>query len=507
MSASAPKTLRDLTERVRDLADRPFVADAHRSLSGEEAADEIDALVDQLLIAGVNPGDRVLGYLPHGVEQALFPFAVAEVGGVAVLANSRSRLEQIVHLVEDAEPAAVVTDRDLLGSLAAPESPFGDAPLLIGPFEPIGLEQRARVEPGDLAILLYTSGSTGRPKGVMQSHRSVVDGARIVSGYLGLRESDHLAGVLPLSFDYGLNQVLGAAFVGATVTLRPFLAGPDLVNALAEIGATVLAGVPELHAAVVDALESGALPDLRLVTNSGGRLSKRIIERYLELLPRAELFSMYGLTEAFRSSFVPPEVLRTHEGTVGRAMPDVELFVVDPETGVPVGPGVGGELVHAGACIAAGYWRRPGETAERFRSDPRGGEELVVFTGDRAEIDADGFVTLRGRADAQIKVQGQRVSPDEVTAVVAAVPGVRNAAALGVPRGEDGLSSLCVVVVCDDGVAEGIDRAVRVACRRRLPPHMVPREVHRVDALPLTPNHKVDQVALREFVLKQAPDQ
>ncbi|MBI5850023.1 MAG: AMP-binding protein, partial [Planctomycetes bacterium] len=369
-------------------------------------------------------------------------------------------------------------------------------------------EGPASADPDAPAILLYTSGSTGRPKGIVQTQRSLCDGARIVAGYLELGPKDHVAAVLPLSFDYGLNQVMAAAYAGARVTLASYLTAGELLRTLARESITGLAGVPEIWVDLIAALGSGAVPcdalrAWRYATNSGGRLPERVIRFVHEHLPWVGLFAMYGLTEAFRSSFVPPGELASRPRSIGKAMPEVTLLVVDPATGREVPHGVAGELVHCGACVARGYWNRDADTAKRFRGDPRPGHagETCVWTGDLARRDEDGWLELVGRSDEQIKVDGHRISPDEVVEVVRAVDGVRSAAAVGVPMGPDDLTSLAVAVVPGDATVDGLAIAERVKseCKRRLPPWMVPSLVRVLDALPRTPNQKIDLAALRAW--------
>ncbi|MEO0479847.1 MAG: AMP-binding protein [Planctomycetota bacterium] len=514
-------TLVALFARLRDrLEDEVFLRAPGEERTTGQSVRFAEHLAAALRASGVLSGDRVVVHLPHGPAQAMAVFAVALCGGVVVLANSRSKAVQLRDLVDDCDPRVAISHQSFRSVFDA-EAAFGGTSLLRLDWNASGelsLEGEAVSDPGprnpvdvsadDLAILLYTSGSTGKPKGVMQSHRSLVDGARIVGGYLGLTRDDHLYGLLPLSFDYGLNQLLSAVWVGASLTLRPFLSGKDLHQALVDSGATVCAGVPEVHLALVDAAAELGAGDLalRIVTNSGGAFPQRALEAYERQMPSVSVFSMYGLTEAFRSSFVLPAELQALRRTVGRAMPEVELLVVDEQTGQPLPVDESGELVHCGACVAQGYWRRPEETAARFRPDPRGGDSVCVFSGDLATIDESGVVTLHGRRDAQLKIHGQRVSPDEVTAVVRSVDGIASAAAVGVPRGEDRQTVLAVALTLESGgEATGLDRAVRSACRRALPPHMVPGEIHVLDELPLTSNHKVDHVRLRAELEQRDP--
>ncbi|MCC6784612.1 MAG: AMP-binding protein [Planctomycetes bacterium] len=514
MSASAPRRLRDLLARL-DARRGPFCASRGAAFDGAGFAARARELGRRFRAAGVRPQDRVAAYLEHGPDAALLPFACAEAGAIAVIVNPRLRDAQVEHVIHDCEPALVWTSTAKSVALLDPARAFGDARVVVDEAEPPPWATRLTAEertgegnddPDAPAILLYTSGSTGRPKGIVQTQRSLCDGARIVAGYLGLCADDHLAAVLPLSFDYGLNQVLSAAYAGARVTLTSYLTAGELLRTLAQHGCTGLAGVPEIWLDVVAALEAGAvsptaLHALRYVTNSGGRLPERVIRSFHARLPHVQVFAMYGLTEAFRSSFVPPHELAARPRSIGRAMPEVTLLVVDPATGREVAHGEVGELVHCGACVARGYWNRDADTAERFRPDPRpgAGGALAVWSGDLVRRDAEGWLEIVGRRDAQLKIGGYRVSPDEVVDAVRAIAGVHSAAALGVPRGEDGLVALAVAVVPTQGVADPRRLAdlVRSECQRTLPPWLVPALVRVVETLPRTPNDKIDLSALR----------
>src|SRR5262249_19629907 len=274
-------------------------------------------------------------------------------------------------------------------------------------------------EPRTPAILLYTSGSTGLSKGVVQDHRNLALGASIVAGYLSLTPRDHLLAVLPFSFDYGLNQLLSAMHSGARVTAGDFLAAGELGLLLRSVRPTGLAGVPSLRAEVAGGLAHGALTAadgrcLRYATNSGGRLAEASIRALRAAWPHVQVFAMYGLTEAFRSAFLDPRELDAQPDSFGRALPGVELMLVDPETGAVLDGPATGELVHAAALVAHGYWRRPADTAARFRPDPRGRPGTAVFSGDLVRRDGEGRHYFVARRDRLLKVAGHRISPDEV---------------------------------------------------------------------------------------------
>jgi acyl-CoA synthetase (AMP-forming)/AMP-acid ligase II len=487
-------------------AGQPFVGGRSGVLDGPAFAARAGALAAGMRASGVLPGDRVVACLEHDVDLAVFPFACAQLGALSVLVNPRLKPDQVRHIVEDADAGLVLISparrTGLAGGmeeLAGPRTVralgrIEGIPELASDADPVACGP----DSGGATTILYTSGSTGRAKGIVQSGRSLVEGARIVAGYLGLGATDHVLGVLPLSFDYGLNQVLAAAHAGSRVTLQSYLFAAEVVRTLRDLQCTGLAGVPELWVDVVDALAREAVPveelrALRYVTNSGGRLPERVIQHFHQHLPWVDVFSMYGLTEAFRSSFVPPDALRAGRRGIGLPIPGVDLDVVDPRTGVPCPTGEVGELVHRGACVAEGYWRQPAMSALRFRPDPSRRGTFQVHSGDLARRDAEGYFELLGRADEQLKIGGYRVSPDEVVDAVRTVAGVTSAAAVGVASGRDELPSLCVLVH-----GEADPGAVVSACRRSLPPWMVPaRVLVRQAPLPRGPNGKIDLEAVR----------
>ena len=351
----------------------------------------------------------------------------------------------------------------------------------------------------DLAALLYTSGSTGQPKGVMVSHRNLVEGARSVAAYLPLVADDVVLAVLPLSFDYGLNQLSQCFLVGACAVLHQHLLARDVIEALQREGATALAGVPPLWVQLADGpWPAEVVQRLRFITNSGGHLPLPTLTRLRRQLPHTQVYLMYGLTEAFRSTWLPPSELDRRPGSMGRAIPNAEILVLR-EDGSACEVDEAGELVHRGVHVALGYWNDAARTAERFKPLPaRTGHplpELAVWSGDLVRRDAQGYLYFVGRRDDTIKTSGYRVSPTEVEDVVCRVPGVVEAAAFGVPHPQWGQA---IVVVLQQRAAEPLSASqVQQACRRELASHMQPAQVVIAeDELPRNPNGKIDRPAL-----------
>jgi len=352
-----------------------------------------------------------------------------------------------------------------------------------------------------MAAILYTSGSTGKPKGVVLSHRNVLAGAESVSQYLGNDEQDCILAALPLSFDAGFSQLTTAFTVGAHVVLVNYLLPGEVVGLCARHGVTGLTCVPPLWMALVEQdWPAEATRSMRYFANTGGRMPRAILGRLRAIFPGAKPFLMYGLTEAFRSTYLDPAEVDRRPDSIGKAIPNAEILVVG-EDGSLCGPGEEGELVHRGALVAMGYWGDVERTAERFRPPPARepglcSGELAVWSGDRVVTDEDGFLYFVGRADEMIKTSGYRVSPTEVEEVVYETGLVRDAVALGVEDARVG-QRIALVVSPSNGTALDPETLL-AALRKQLPLYMVPRQVVVRPQLPRSPNGKFDRNLLRQ---------
>jgi acyl-CoA synthetase (AMP-forming)/AMP-acid ligase II len=501
-----------LAGNLPERADRPALVLGDRSMRYGELAAESVRLARWLEEAGVGRGDRVLLHLPRSVEEVIATFACSYVGAVFVNVNWQLKPRQLDHIRSDSGARILITEAaraerlaaaGLLGEVdrvlttgAGPEGSGFDAwdDLPQGP---------GRREPGeggpigaDLAALLYTSGSTGHPKGVMVTHDNLVAGAASVARYLGNTQEDRVLGLLPMSFDYGLSQVTTMGLVGGCVVLEPVPFPVAIVATIQEHGVTGVAGVPTIWTEMVHYLQeagpAGALPTLRYVTNSGGKIPDPVLRAMPEVLPGTDVFLMYGLTEAFRSTYLPPSLFATKRGSMGRAIPNVEVFVVG-EHGI-CSPGEEGELVHRGALISRGYWGDPELTAARIRVNehliPLIGDEKVLHSGDRVRIDEDGFLWFVGRGDHLIKSRGVRISPTEVEDVAYESGMVAEAVAFGVP--DERLGEVVHLAVSLRGGAD-VDRLQRY-CRASMPSYMTPAHIWRWDgAMPRTSTGKLDR--------------
>jgi acyl-CoA ligase (AMP-forming) (exosortase A-associated) len=472
-----------------------------------------------LLGAGVARADRVAVYLDKRIENVAACFGATLAGAVFVPVNPLLKPEQVAYILADCNVKILVTSIERLRLLAAVLPGCADLhtvlvtgaagaalPAIDGiavlAWEQPGAAPRAvhRVIDIDMAAILYTSGSTGNPKGVVLSHRNLVAGALSVASYLELTPHDRILAVLPLSFDYGLSQLTGAFHAGACVVLINHLFARDIVKAVADEAITGLAAVPPLWIQLAQ-LTWPAACSLRYLTNSGGAMPLPTVAALRAALPGASLFLMYGLTEAFRSTYLAPSELTRRPDSMGRAIPNAEVLVVRPD-GTLCDTDEPGELVHRGALVALGYWNDAARTAERFRPAPGQDpalplREMAVWSGDTVRRDADGFLYFIGRADDMIKVSGYRISPTEIEEALHGAQLVAEVAAFGVPHPVLG-HAIVLLAVAHEG--RQVDAALLLKeCQRRLPAYMVPAHIDiRLDAFPRNPNGKIDRKLLRQ---------
>lgn len=522
-----PVLLHDLPARGAALwpGSVALVSDGQRCTYAELQR-QIDALKCALTSHGLVTGDRVAVFLDKRIETVVASFAVTAAGGVLVPVNPVLKPAQVAHILQDSGATMLVTSSARLAGLQpmlvdAPElsqvlvveaeAPAVPVPRITVHAWPSG-SASGWADPGpvrlletDIAAIFYTSGSTGRPKGVVLSHRNLVAGAASVASYLGNHPDDVLLAALPLSFDAGFSQLTTAFEVGARVVLLNYLLPRDVLLTMAREGVTGLTAVPPLYMQLA-ALDwpAGTTTTLRYWANTGGRMPRTTLDAMRVRAPDASPFLMYGLTEAFRSTFLPPDQVDLRPDSIGRAIPNVQVLVLR-EDGSECGVDEPGELVHRGPLVAQGYWRRPDETARRFRPLParfqvggheRPAPEVAVFSGDTVRRDAEGFLYFVGRRDDMIKTSGYRVSPTEVEEAVLDSGLVAESVALGV--GHETLGQVIHVVAVPSGAAEGNparDTAALLAhCRRHLPVYMVPSVVQWVSGpLPRNPNGKLDR--------------
>ena len=470
------------------------------ALSYAALEEAVGRMAGWLASHGFAPGARMASWVSKGRLACIMPLAAPRAGLIHVPINPLLKHAQVAHILADSGASLIIGTAARLGALEPGDVPEAcltrveDAALAEAQhctaMPPSDAEQHA------LAAILYTSGSTGRPKGVMLSHANLWLGAVSVAEYLCFRPQDRVLGVLPFSFDYGQNQMLSTWAAGGTVVPLDYLTARDVVKAVEREGITTLAGVPPLWVQLVEAEwppETAAR--MRRITNSGGALTKALIGRLAALFPNADIYPMYGLTEAFRSTYLPPELVATHPESMGRAIPHAEILVCRPD-GSLTADDEPGELVHCGPLVAQGYWNDPVRTAERFRPAPpcSSYDGLAVWSGDTVRRDEEGLLTFVGREDAMIKSAGNRISPTEVEEAAQSVAGVAEAVALGVPDARLGQAVLLLVRVLSDDAVD----ALRESLKKELPNFMMPSEIRVVEAFPRNANGKIDRVALAQ---------
>ena len=495
---NAGQLLGDGADRRR--SEKIAVVDGSRRVSYGELLKRSESFGTYLRERGIRKGDRVVIFLPRSVEAIVALFGAWFAGAVAVIANDRLRARQVHHVVEHSEASCVVTDDRQLRSVAEFPCP---CVINIDRAEPSGPGQHEPLAAGDLAMLVYTSGSTGLPKGIMLSHDNLLAGARIVSGYLELDESDVILSVLPFSFDYGLNQLLTSLLVGATLVIQRSMFPNDISRTLLRERITGVAAVPTFWSQLSgwhSPFLKTAYPELRYITNSGGRFPENIVRAIRVAHPHVEIFPMYGLTEAFRSTYLPPSEVDRRPSSMGKAIPEVEILVIDDRGGV-CAPEQVGELVHCGGTVSMGYWRDAENTARMFRPHPLrpDARERVVYSGDLVKTDADGFLYYVGRKDKQIKSRGVRVSPEEIERCIHSSSIVSHVVSFAVTR-EDGDADIVAAIVPADAAGFHED-ALNEFCRQAMPEYMQPRVFWTMTEFPLTSSGKPDRREIeRQYV-------
>ncbi len=470
------------------------------------------------LTCGLDRLERVAVYLEKRIDTVIAIFGASFAGGVFVPVNPLLKAEQVSHILNDCNVKILVTSPERL-EILRPIIPYCrdlHTVVLLGIKPAYSINGVEIVEwshisnvpsifphnviDNDMAAILYTSGSTGKPKGVVLSHRNLVSGAESVSLYLENTPNDRILCVLPLSFDYGLSQLTTAFRVGACAVLMNYLLPRDVIRAVAREKITGLAAVPPLwiQLAQLDWPE-GTDGHLRYITNSGGAMPTATLKALRTKLPRTKPFLMYGLTEAFRSTYLPPEEVDRRPDSIGKAIPNAEIMVVHPD-GTPCEPEEEGELVHRGAHVALGYWNDAEKTAERYKPVPNqlAGlpiPEMAVWSGDTVKMDKEGFLYFIGRRDEMIKTSGYRVSPTEVEEVVYAMKLVDEVAAIGVPHPV--LGQAVVLVTHHSEQDESAAERILVECKNQLPGFMVPAQIIAYpEPLPRNPNGKIDRKRL-----------
>jgi acyl-CoA ligase (AMP-forming) (exosortase A-associated) len=506
-------TLFDLIQAAQ--AARPghtALVDGNRRVTYSELAGQSARFASFLLRSGIKRGDRVALYIPRSIEGVVALFGIWSAGAVGVIINEVLKTRQVNYILEHAEASLLLTNSRLIAEI---ENPFISASrtvlmdtLTFPESRPESRNDTSSVIGNDLALIIYTSGSTGLPKGIMLSHTNLITGAYIVADYLGLTEKDVLISLLPFSFDYGLNQLLTAVLVCGTLVIQRLLLHVDICTALVKEKVTGMAAVPMLWQQLAHSRSlflKTKLPDLRYMTNTGGRLPEPIVKEIRRAHPHVDLYLMFGLTEAFRSTFLRPEEADNRPASIGKAIPNCEMVLLN-EKGEICKPGELGELVHRGATVSLGYWKDPESTAKRFRPAPfqvgKGGiPEIAVYSGDYATMDEEGYIYFIGRKDQMIKSRGMRISPEEIEDCLFASGMVAHAVAFGLPKNDVETTIVAAVIPREASSFESselIDYG-----KREMPEYMSPDVVWQLGEFPQTSTGKPDRVRIKEMYQEQ----
>lgn len=495
-------------------AGRPAVIVEGQPYSYAQLHDAATRLASALNAMGVARGDRVAVYMDNTWPCVVSIYAILMAGAAFLIVNPQTKADKLAFILEDSGARALLSDAHLAAEIQAARAQLASPPLLVCSGDaaalPGALEFDATIAaaatrlppnatiPLDLASLIYTSGSTGNPKGVMQTHQSMVFATGSLSEYLRLDETDRILCALPLAFDYGLYQLLMSVHLGATLVLERSFTYPAMVfSRMREFGVTVFPAVPTMFAMLLSfhSREPIHFDSVRRVTNTAAALPDDFDSRLHEVFPTALIYRMYGLTECKRVSYLEPELADTRPGSVGKAIPGTEVYLLSAD-GEPVAAGEDGILHVRGPHVMLGYWNRPDLSARMLKPGKLPGER-VLCTQDIFRMDADGFLYFVGRSDDIIKSRGEKVSPVEVENVLHGIPGVREAAVIGVPDELLG-QAIRAHVVLNPG-AQLTERQVRAHCSRRLENFMVPRDIVFCEDLPRTLTGKVSRKLLSQL--------
>lgn len=488
-----------------------------KKLSYAELDARSNALANFLCASGVKRGDRVVIFADNTVETVLSFWAVLKANAVVSIVNPLTKQSKLEYLLQDCRPAALITDSHLYpifaeaarkchhlrGTIVSGEiddALMADLPfaqrwdVAIASSDSSHPPARANIDL-DLAAIIYTSGSTGEPKGVMLTHRNMITACESITSYLELRDDEVILNVLPLAFDYGLYQMIMAFRAGARLVLERSFAFPaQILNVIVTEGVTGLPGVPTIFSILAElkSIKEYDLSKIRYVTNTAAALGEKQIELLKDIFPTARIYSMYGLTECKRCTYLPPRDINRKPSSVGIAIPNTEMWIVD-EFDNRVSAGIVGQLVIRGATVMKGYWEKPDATALRLKPGPIPGEQ-VLYTGDLCRMDEEGYLYFVARMDDIIKSRGEKVAPKEVENQLMNIPGVKEAAVIGVPDSLLG-QAIKAFVVLAAGVSIS-DKQLQMECQSRLETFMVPKYISIVFDLPKTNTGKIKKTGL-----------
>ena len=508
-----------LKQSAKQGSDKIAVFHGDKALTYNQIYEQSLGLAHTLMRLGVKKGDRVCFYLEKRLEKVITIFAISMAGAIFVPIRRLSKPAQVLYIMNNCRAAVLITTSSRLHGLK------GSLKNLLGvitidekdscPLECPCVDWHGAITensfpgawsvpvPADIAAILYTSGSTGQPKGVVLSHQNILAGAEIVSDYLRICQNDRLLSILTFGFDYGLNQLTSSFLKCAQLVLFDYLFPKDILNAVSKYQITGLAAVSTTWIQLLQVAWHDSMDSLRYVTNSGGRIPVEYVKKLRKRLPKVDIYLMYGLTEAFRSTFLEPSMVDKRPDSIGKAIPGEEVMVLGADDR-PVEPGETGELVHRGRLVAMGYWGDPEMTAVRFRKNPHQLadvpiDEIVVYSGDYVKMDNEGYLYYEGRKDEMIKCAGNRISPSEVEEILYSSGLIAEVVAIGIPHEIYGQVVFVVLSLLPH--ENKSERDMLSLCRKNMPAYMIPAGIEIWESLPKNTNGKLDRAKIKQMIL------
>lgn len=516
-----------LNESAERNPDKYAVFHKDKRITYQELDYKSRKLANFLITLGLNKNDRVCFYLEKSIEKAISIFGISTAGGMFVPIIRRLKPKQALHIIKDASAIVLITTASRASSVIKklPRESSLTFIITIDKFHQknsiqnisiynwddimecdLPIPVSVNLSESDPAAILYTSGSSGMPKGVVLSHLNLISGTDKVSQYLEIRETDRILSILTFGFDYGLNQLTTSISNCAQIVLIDYLFPFDILKAVEKYKITGLAAVSTTWIELLQtSWDNYCLKSLRYITNSGGKIPVKYVTEFRKRLPHVKVYLMYGLTEAFRSTYLDPSLIDEHPDSIGRAVPGEEILVLD-ENDQLVSAGEIGELVHRGALVSQGYWNDNDLTSIRFRRNPLQRKEItipemVVYSGDYVRIDEKGLLYFIGRNDEMIKSAGNRISPTEVENIIHTSGLISEVAAFGVPHEIYG-QAVAVALSPAPNIHLSEHRFVSF-CRKAMPSYMVPSYIEIWDVLPINSNGKLDRSAIKTHVYQK----
>lgn len=483
--------------------------------------EKVDQIAHYLTTLGLKKGSRIGIYSNKRTEQVIAILAVLSTEYVFVPITRLLKPEQIKHIINDCNISCIITDKvkienvkaiDFEGKIISYEASEESDVSFEEIYKCYTAEVKCNIKGHHNAVITYSFGSSGNPKGIVIDHRALTDGARIVSKYLNIQKEDVISGILSFNLDYGLNQIFTTLYKKATLAIHKFVLPADFFSHLIDEHITVLPLMP-IHITQMFDEDPHRIPqpehfrDLRAITSSGGNITPLMVKNITTHFPDTAFYSMHGLTEAFRSAYLDPSQIHIRPNSIGKAIPDVEIYIINEE-GEACKPREVGELIHRGACIYKGYWNAPDETAKRFKSihildkvlHPEGQltDEIVIASGDYVYADEEGYIYFVSRKDDMIKTQGFRVSPHEIESVVYAnIEEITECAVFSIPN-EQIEEEIVMVYGSKNELAKN---EILFELKKHLPNYMLPAQIVYKKSMPLKSLH--DKVIDKEVLRKE----